>query len=242
MQVDAATRDADLVVFESGRGLVPAVIAAVIAALAAFVLLVTLVVRALLIPGLVVGLRVVSFLIDLVGSIRDVVGGALLVDTLLSGLGGAVGRRRGWGRGGASLCKCRRDADSARKREERHHHGELLRAHPASFHSRPYCGPLPTGVFSAQKLAPKTPFRGRHAKSLPKLGQILTFARDPWVPTCPRCGSSPALDHEPRRNTDPAPRDRRLAVTDPEAASGDVDIAPFQRGNRALRAAGRALR
>jgi len=136
MQAGVAKRRAGLLVCNSKRGLVPAIsaVTTVVAALVVLALLVTLVVRALLIPGLVVGLRVVSFLIDLIGSSCYVVGGALLVDALLSGLRGAVGRSRSLKRRRASPCKCRCDADPARKREERRDHGELVRAHRASFH------------------------------------------------------------------------------------------------------------
>jgi hypothetical protein len=136
MQAGVAKRRAGLLVCDVERGLVPAVpavIATVIAALVVLSLLIALVVRSLLVPGLVVDLRVVSLLIDRIGSICDVVGGALLVDPLLSGLSGAVGRSRSLERRCASSCKCRCDADPARKREERRDHGELVRAHRASF-------------------------------------------------------------------------------------------------------------
>jgi len=167
IQAGVAKRRAGLLVFNAERGLapaIPAVIATVVAALVVLALLVTLVVRALLIPGLVVGLRVVSFLIDLIGSSCDVVGGALLVGALLSGLRGAVGRSRSLKRRRASSCKCRCDADPARKREERRDHGKLVRAHRASFHfwalrrtTRYWT------VFGAKTSAenPKPPFRAR---------------------------------------------------------------------------------
>jgi hypothetical protein len=179
-QAGAATRDADLFVFESGKGLVPPVIAAIVVALVVLALLVALVVLALLIPGLVVGLRVVSFLIDLLGSSCDVIGGALLVDALLSGLRGAVGRSRSRRRRRISVSKRRCDADPARKREERRDHGELLPAHRASFR----LGPTPDLYLMEcsrhenwRRKAPKTPLwvdgvpnlRRSGAKSLPSL-------------------------------------------------------------------------
>src|SRR5262249_37893827 len=125
-QAGAARRAADLSVLVLARRLVPAAgIAALVTALFVFALLVTLVVRALQIPGLVVGLRAVGFLLDRPGRGFDVIGGALLVEALLPGRRGAVGRGRR--RRGAAFCKCRCDADPAREREERRDHGELVR-------------------------------------------------------------------------------------------------------------------
>jgi hypothetical protein len=172
MQAGVARRHAGLLVWNAERGLVPA-IATVIAALVVLSLLIALVVRALLVPGLVVGLRVVSLLIDLIGSICDVVGGALLIDPLLSGLRRAVGRSRSLKRRCASSCKCRCNADPARKREERRDHGELVRAHRASFH---FWALLRTitylTVFGAETSArnPETPFRVGVSQNLKRNG------------------------------------------------------------------------
>ena len=43
------------------------------------------------------------------------------------------------------------------------------------------------------------------------------------------------FDHQPRRDPDPAPSVRRLAVTDAKAASGDVDVPPLESVELALR-------